>query len=114
MRAEKTLLASVSQLLFLHSALHTRTLSASRRVTNSYIQGTLDIPLINKTVGQCLDETAERFPHRDAFVFYRDGVRKTFARFKEEVSVSFTSQSLNIYTGTATGVNGEIQTGFIC
>uniref|UniRef100_A0A669Q3U3 Medium-chain acyl-CoA ligase ACSF2, mitochondrial n=1 Tax=Phasianus colchicus TaxID=9054 RepID=A0A669Q3U3_PHACC len=50
--------------------------------------GTLDIPLINKTVGQCLDETAERFPHRDAFVFHRDGVRKTFAQFKGEVSVN--------------------------
>uniref|UniRef100_A0A8C9G6Q7 Medium-chain acyl-CoA ligase ACSF2, mitochondrial n=1 Tax=Pavo cristatus TaxID=9049 RepID=A0A8C9G6Q7_PAVCR len=69
-------------------ALHTRALSASHRVTESYIQGTLDIPLINKTVGQCLDETAERFPHRDAFVFHRDGVRKTFAQFKEEVSVN--------------------------
>uniref|UniRef100_A0A8C9LGK5 Medium-chain acyl-CoA ligase ACSF2, mitochondrial n=1 Tax=Pavo cristatus TaxID=9049 RepID=A0A8C9LGK5_PAVCR len=79
------MLASVSQLPFLHSALHTRALSASHRVTESYIQGTLDIPLINKTVGQCLDETAERFPHRDAFVFHRDGVRKTFAQFKEEV-----------------------------
>uniref|UniRef100_A0A669Q7W0 Medium-chain acyl-CoA ligase ACSF2, mitochondrial n=1 Tax=Phasianus colchicus TaxID=9054 RepID=A0A669Q7W0_PHACC len=55
------------------------------RVTDSYVQGTLDIPLINKTVGQCLDETAERFPHRDAFVFHRDGVRKTFAQFKGEV-----------------------------
>uniref|UniRef100_A0A8C3Q2A3 Medium-chain acyl-CoA ligase ACSF2, mitochondrial n=1 Tax=Chrysolophus pictus TaxID=9089 RepID=A0A8C3Q2A3_CHRPC len=84
-RAGKTLLASVSQLLFLPSVLHTRTLSASHRVTESYVQGTLDIPLINKTVGQCLDETAERFPHRDAFVFHRDGVRKTFAQFKGEV-----------------------------
>uniref|UniRef100_A0A8C2YHX9 Medium-chain acyl-CoA ligase ACSF2, mitochondrial n=1 Tax=Coturnix japonica TaxID=93934 RepID=A0A8C2YHX9_COTJA len=80
-----SLLVSVSQLLFLHSALRTGTLSASHRVTDSYIQGTLDIPLLNKTVGQCLDETAERFPHRDAFVFHRDGVRKTFAQFKEEV-----------------------------
>uniref|UniRef100_A0A8C2UHW3 Medium-chain acyl-CoA ligase ACSF2, mitochondrial n=1 Tax=Coturnix japonica TaxID=93934 RepID=A0A8C2UHW3_COTJA len=84
-RVEKALLVSVSQLLFLHSALRTGTLSASHRVTDSYIQGTLDIPLLNKTVGQCLDETAERFPHRDAFVFHRDGVRKTFAQFKEEV-----------------------------
>lgn len=85
--SRETPLASVSQLLFLLSVLHARTLSASHRVTDSYIQGTLDVPLINKTVGQCLDETAERFPHRDAFVFHRDGVRKTFAQFKGEVSV---------------------------
>ncbi|NWI19812.1 ACSF2 synthetase, partial [Crypturellus soui] len=51
----------------------------------SYVQGTLDVPLLNKTVGQCLDETAQQFPDRDAFVFCRDGVRKTFAQFKEEV-----------------------------
>ncbi|NXJ09818.1 ACSF2 synthetase, partial [Odontophorus gujanensis] len=51
----------------------------------SYVKGTVDVPLIDKTVGQCLDEKAERFPHHDAFVFHRDGVRKTFAQFKEEV-----------------------------
>ncbi|NXP55100.1 ACSF2 synthetase, partial [Heliornis fulica] len=51
----------------------------------SYVQGTSDIPLVTKTVGQCLDETAERFPDRDALVFCREGVRKTFAQLKEEV-----------------------------
>uniref|UniRef100_A0A8C0BZ24 Medium-chain acyl-CoA ligase ACSF2, mitochondrial n=1 Tax=Buteo japonicus TaxID=224669 RepID=A0A8C0BZ24_9AVES len=55
------------------------------RVTNSYVQGTLDVPLLTKTMGQCLDETVERFPDRNALVFCRDGVRKTFAQFKEEV-----------------------------
>ncbi|NWW53730.1 ACSF2 synthetase, partial [Pedionomus torquatus] len=51
----------------------------------SYIRGTSDIPLLTKTMGQCLDETVERFPDRDAVVFCRDGIRKTFAQFKEEV-----------------------------
>ncbi|XP_075375242.1 medium-chain acyl-CoA ligase ACSF2, mitochondrial [Mycteria americana] len=67
------------------SALHTGMPSASHRVTNSYVQGTLDIPLLTKTMSQCLDETVERVPDRDALVFCRDGVRKTFAQFKEEV-----------------------------
>ncbi|KAM9258308.1 medium-chain acyl-CoA ligase ACSF2, mitochondrial [Cariama cristata] len=67
------------------STLHTGMAWASHKVTNSYVQGTLDIPLLSKTMGQCLDETAERFPDRDALVFCRDGVRKTFAQFKEEV-----------------------------
>nr|XP_009677150.1 PREDICTED: acyl-CoA synthetase family member 2, mitochondrial isoform X2 [Struthio camelus australis] len=67
------------------SVLHTRTSSTTHRLTNSYVQGTLDIPLLTKTVGQCLDETVQRFPDRDALVFCRDGVRKTFAQFKEEV-----------------------------
>ncbi|NXX22090.1 ACSF2 synthetase, partial [Podargus strigoides] len=51
----------------------------------SYVRGTSDFPLLTKTVGQCLDETVERFPDRDALVFCRDGVRKTFAQLKEEV-----------------------------
>ncbi|NXE37226.1 ACSF2 synthetase, partial [Ptilorrhoa leucosticta] len=51
----------------------------------SYIQGPSDIPLLDKTIGQCLEETVERFPNRKALVFCRDGVRKTFAQFKEEV-----------------------------
>ncbi|NWR47403.1 ACSF2 synthetase, partial [Regulus satrapa] len=51
----------------------------------SYIQGPTDIPLLDKTVGQCLEETVECFPNREALVFCRDGIRKTFAQFKEEV-----------------------------
>ncbi|NWX11942.1 ACSF2 synthetase, partial [Aegotheles bennettii] len=51
----------------------------------SYVRGSSDIPLLTKTVGQCLEEITERFPDRDALVFCRDGVRKTFAQFKEEV-----------------------------
>lgn len=58
----------------------------SPKVTTSYIQGPSDIPLLDKTIGQCLEETVERFPDREALVFCRDGVRKTFAQFKEEVS----------------------------
>ncbi|KFO85190.1 hypothetical protein N320_08037, partial [Buceros rhinoceros silvestris] len=72
-------------LLFFHSALHTGIPSASRRVTNSYVKGPSDIPLLNKTIGQCLDEMVERFPDRDALVFCREGVRKTFAQFQKEV-----------------------------
>ncbi|NWU91504.1 ACSF2 synthetase, partial [Upupa epops] len=51
----------------------------------SYVQGPTDVPLLEKTVGQCLDETVERFPDREALVFFRDGVRKTFAQLKAEV-----------------------------
>ncbi|RMB92297.1 hypothetical protein DUI87_31409 [Hirundo rustica rustica] len=67
------------------SALHTRMPSISPKGTNSYIQGPTDVPLLDKTMGQCLEETVARFPNREALVFCRDGVRKTFAQFKEEV-----------------------------
>ncbi|XP_054249636.1 medium-chain acyl-CoA ligase ACSF2, mitochondrial isoform X2 [Indicator indicator] len=65
--------------------LHTEMPSASPRVTSSCVQGASDIPLLTKTVGQCLDETAERSPNRNALVFCQDQVWKTFAQFKEEV-----------------------------
>ncbi|XP_044838642.1 medium-chain acyl-CoA ligase ACSF2, mitochondrial isoform X3 [Mauremys mutica] len=67
------------------SALHIDTAPVTPIATNSYIQGATDIPLLTKTVGQCLEETAHRFPDREALVFCRDGVRKTFAQFIQEV-----------------------------
>ncbi|XP_044838641.1 medium-chain acyl-CoA ligase ACSF2, mitochondrial isoform X2 [Mauremys mutica] len=66
-------------------ALHIDTAPVTPIATNSYIQGATDIPLLTKTVGQCLEETAHRFPDREALVFCRDGVRKTFAQFIQEV-----------------------------
>ncbi|KAG2460814.1 ACSF2 synthetase, partial [Polypterus senegalus] len=51
----------------------------------SYIHGTSDVPLLPKTIGQCLDETAERIPDREALVFLKDGIRKTFSQFRQDV-----------------------------
>ncbi|XP_050776461.1 medium-chain acyl-CoA ligase ACSF2, mitochondrial [Gopherus flavomarginatus] len=67
------------------SALHIDTAPVTPVSTNSYIQGTTNIPLLTKTVCQCLEETVHRFPDREALVFCRDGVRKTFAQFIQEV-----------------------------
>nr|XP_008162160.1 medium-chain acyl-CoA ligase ACSF2, mitochondrial isoform X1 [Chrysemys picta bellii] len=67
------------------SALHINVAPVTQIATNSYIQGATAIPLLTKTVGQCLEETAHRFPDREALVFCRDGVRKTFAQFVQEV-----------------------------
>ncbi|CAM5156031.1 unnamed protein product [Eretmochelys imbricata] len=67
------------------SALHINTNPVTPIATNSYIQGTTTVPLLTKTVGQCLEETAHRFPDREALVFCRDAVRKTFAQFIQEV-----------------------------
>ncbi|XP_058427508.1 medium-chain acyl-CoA ligase ACSF2, mitochondrial isoform X1 [Marmota monax] len=51
----------------------------------SYLQGHTSFPLINKTVGQCLDATAQRFPDREALVVLHENVRLNFAQLKEEV-----------------------------
>uniref|UniRef100_A0A2K5E6P9 Medium-chain acyl-CoA ligase ACSF2, mitochondrial n=2 Tax=Aotus nancymaae TaxID=37293 RepID=A0A2K5E6P9_AOTNA len=51
----------------------------------SYIQGYSKNHLISKTVGQCLEATAQRVPEREALVVLHENVRLTFAQLKEEV-----------------------------
>ncbi|EHB16492.1 Acyl-CoA synthetase family member 2, mitochondrial [Heterocephalus glaber] len=51
----------------------------------SYVQGHTRVPLINHTVGQCLDATAQRFPNREALVILHEDIRMTFAQLKDQV-----------------------------
>ncbi|KAI5944588.1 medium-chain acyl-CoA ligase ACSF2, mitochondrial isoform X1 [Manis javanica] len=51
----------------------------------SYIQGSTKLHLMNKTVGQCLDATAQRVPNQEALVVLHENIRLTFAQLKEEV-----------------------------
>nr|XP_051681513.1 medium-chain acyl-CoA ligase ACSF2, mitochondrial isoform X2 [Oryctolagus cuniculus] len=51
----------------------------------SYVQGHTKFRLINKTVGQCLDLTAQRVPDQEALVVLHENIRLTFAQLKEEV-----------------------------
>ena len=55
----------------------------------SYVQGHTTLHLINKTVGQCLDTTAQRVPDREALVVHHENIRLTFAQLKEEVGPDF-------------------------
>lgn len=54
-------------------------------LSTSYVHGAMNMPLVGKTIGQCFDETVNRFPDKEAVVFLRDGVRKTFGQLKQEV-----------------------------
>ncbi|XP_038633192.1 medium-chain acyl-CoA ligase ACSF2, mitochondrial [Scyliorhinus canicula] len=54
-------------------------------LTTSYIHGASDVPLISKSIGQCLEDTVNKHPDKEALVFLQDGVRKTFAQLKQEV-----------------------------
>ncbi|KAL1778570.1 Acyl-synthetase family member 2, mitochondrial [Sigmodon hispidus] len=51
----------------------------------SYVQGHTSSHLVNTTVGECLDTTAQRFPNREALVVLHENVRLNFAQLKEEV-----------------------------
>uniref|UniRef100_A0A8C3THE1 Medium-chain acyl-CoA ligase ACSF2, mitochondrial n=2 Tax=Chelydra serpentina TaxID=8475 RepID=A0A8C3THE1_CHESE len=89
------------------SALHIDAAPVTPIATNSYIQGATAIPLLTKTAGQCLEETAHRFPDREALVFCRDGVRKTFAQFIQEVDQAATGLlALGLKKGDRLGMWG--------
>ncbi|XP_030629452.1 medium-chain acyl-CoA ligase ACSF2, mitochondrial [Chanos chanos] len=54
-------------------------------LTISYAHGTSSISMLPLTVGQSLQNTAERWPDREALVFPQDGIRKTFSQFQVDV-----------------------------
>ncbi|XP_004446615.1 medium-chain acyl-CoA ligase ACSF2, mitochondrial isoform X1 [Dasypus novemcinctus] len=51
----------------------------------SYVQGHTSQHLISKTVGQCLEATAQRVPDQEALIVLQENIRLTFAQLKEEV-----------------------------
>ncbi|XP_066470819.1 medium-chain acyl-CoA ligase ACSF2, mitochondrial [Tiliqua scincoides] len=67
------------------SALQIEVPPISPIATASYLQGISNIPLLSKTLDQCLEETTHRYPEREALVFPTDGVRKTFAQLRQDV-----------------------------
>ena len=51
----------------------------------SYDHGASDTPLLGSTIGQLMEERAEKHPDREAFIFPQQNIRKTFAELLEEV-----------------------------
>ena len=51
----------------------------------SYCHGSSEQPLLGTTIGQLFDQTVEKFPDREAYVFCEDSQRATFSQFKLEV-----------------------------
>ena len=54
-------------------------------LTQSYVHGTSDVPLLGKTISQQFDETAARHGERDALIVCQQDVRWTYAEMKREV-----------------------------
>ncbi|MGD9537586.1 MAG: AMP-binding protein [Alphaproteobacteria bacterium] len=55
------------------------------RLTQSYVHGASDVPLLGVTIGQCLDATAARVPDNDALIVRHQDVRLSYAALKREV-----------------------------
>ncbi|XP_020773859.1 medium-chain acyl-CoA ligase ACSF2, mitochondrial [Boleophthalmus pectinirostris] len=54
-------------------------------LTTSYAHGTSSVSLLHATIPELLLSTVERVPDREAVIFLKDGIRKTFAQFQEDV-----------------------------
>lgn len=74
-------------LLFPFSGIHVDCSPSVPSLTTSYAHGTSSTSLQYNTVTQCLQRTVERFPDREAVVFVENGIRKTFAKFQQDVSI---------------------------
>ncbi|KAJ8025068.1 Acyl-CoA synthetase family member 2, mitochondrial [Holothuria leucospilota] len=51
----------------------------------SYLHGSTSIPLVGKTIGVALQDSVEKFPDRDAFVYGTEGSRQTYRQLLDEV-----------------------------
>src|SRR5438445_6721922 len=52
----------------------------------SYTHGTSDKPLLGQSIGDCLDDIAQRHPNTDALISRHENLRFTYARFLDEVN----------------------------
>jgi fatty-acyl-CoA synthase len=55
------------------------------RLTQSYVHGASEVPLLGMTIGRCLNATAARVPDNDALVVRHQNIRLSYAALKERV-----------------------------
>ncbi|PIK47372.1 putative acyl-CoA synthetase family member 2, mitochondrial-like [Apostichopus japonicus] len=55
------------------------------RLSDSYFHGTSDRPLLGKTIGEALQNSAEKHPNKNAFVYGTEGDRHTYSQLLDEV-----------------------------
>lgn len=77
----------------------------STALTRSYLCGSASEPLLYETIGQCLDRIAARFPDREALVVRHQGIRWTWAQYKEQIDRLATGLlALGIQPGERVGI----------
>lgn len=73
----------------------------------SFLQGRTELRLLNKTVGHCLEDVAQKYPDQEALVVPLENVRLTFAQLKEEVEKAASGLlSLGLRKGDRLGMWG--------
>ena len=71
----------------------------------SYVHGASNEPLKGQTVGACFDESAARWPDREALIVGHQNVRWTYAELRERVDAFAAGlSSLGLETGSRVGI----------
>lgn len=71
----------------------------------SYTCGTADFPLLGQSIGEILNEIADRYPDTEALVSPKQGIRLTYRQFREEVNrVARGLMALDINKGDRVGI----------
>lgn len=74
-------------------------------LTQSYACGTSDAPLLGMTIGDMLDQTADRYPDNDALVVKHQDIRYSYREFRQKVNECARAlMSLGIQKGDRVGV----------
>ncbi|XP_054754251.2 medium-chain acyl-CoA ligase ACSF2, mitochondrial-like isoform X2 [Lytechinus pictus] len=76
---------NLSKLNIIRNLYVSTNLCCKRKSKLSYFHATSSIPLLDKTIGDVLIESAEKHPDKEFVVFSSGDVRKTFRNFKNEV-----------------------------
>ncbi|UJR10171.1 hypothetical protein I4U23_014387 [Adineta vaga] len=64
---------------------HSSSSNPSTKLTSSYFHHTSSLPFVYKTISQSFDETAQKYPDHECYVFKGEQKRYTFKSFKHEV-----------------------------
>ena len=74
-------------------------------VEQSYLCGSATEPLLYETIGACVDRIAARYPDREALVVRHQGIRWTFAQYREQIDALATGLlALGIGPGDRVGI----------
>lgn len=74
-------------------------------LTQSYYQGRTDIPLIEQTIGQYLDNIVDNYPDHPAIVVHHQQIRLTYRQYQQQINqLAMGLLSLGVKPGDRVGI----------
>ncbi|XP_029195189.2 medium-chain acyl-CoA ligase ACSF2, mitochondrial-like isoform X2 [Acropora millepora] len=102
-----SILARISSVSFQRVRSFSASSHGQEKLKFSYCQGLSSQRFLGETIGQRLDQTVEKFPDREAYVFCEDNQRATFAELQKEVNdLAAGFLAMGLKTGDRVGMWG--------